>query len=140
MRTVQFLQKKHPIALITKLFSLVLAISLLLPTFGAAAATDIEGVWELVDPPFGSYNGPFRLELFDGQDYGSMVCNQYFGGYKVYGSNEIKFSYQGQTKLYCPGIQDEGSYQQILESTTNYELNGDSLILNGYYGTLVFER
>ncbi|NES24669.1 MAG: META domain-containing protein [Symploca sp. SIO3E6] len=143
-KTIQFFQKKHWIALSTWIASLTLAISLLLPTSASAAAPyGPEGNWQLID-------SPITLELFDGQDYGRMYCNSYFGSYQfpqdigISSScgelTPIRFTEQASTEVGCEGNQKEYEYLQALNSVQAYEVCDDTLLLLSYPEPLFFEK
>jgi len=139
----QIFQRKGWMSLITKAFALILGITLTLPTFAATAAPLPEGTWQLVNPPY----GPFELNLHDGSDYGTMICNSHFGSYKaVPGKPCVKMYYpinfgpQASTKVGCKGNDLESRYSVQLQSVDNYSVCQDHLILSGKYGSLEYTR
>lgn len=144
MKTIQFFNKKGWGILFAQVLSLVLVISLALPTFAAnAVAVGLDGIWMTDDYP----SGPIILELFDGNDTGYMYCNQYFGDYATVKAEEncgaqlpISFARQASTKVGCQENDFETEYLQSLETTEIYEICDDVLTLSGSYNTLKFFR
>lgn len=146
MQKNQIFQKKHWIALITKVFALILGITLTLPTFAATAAPlEIEGTWELVSQAPGPI--PFELTLHDGHDYGGMLCNYHFGNYydvlqgaPCSGLLPIRFAPQSSTKGVCPENKLESEYLEQLQSVGAYEVCQDQLTLYDRYGILQYVK
>jgi|GEM_PF-6039972 len=143
MKMIPFFQRKHWVALIARVFSLVLVIGLALPTFAAnAAAPGPEGHWQLID-------SPITIELFDGQDFGRMYCNSYFGGYLTPRDAPpsdcgrpapIRFTPQASTKVGCRENPLEAQYLRSLEGARAYEVCDDMLTLATFPAPLQFHR
>ncbi len=146
----QIFQKKHWMTLISKVFSLILGITLILPTFAATAApSEINGTWKLRNQ-----DGEYRplLVLRDGKDFGVMACNQYSGNYEEFGNDEasqsapcsrkvpIHFSSQGSTEIGCAENGLESEYLQTLQSVNSYQSCYDALRLNGELGVLQYVK
>lgn len=140
MKMSPFFQKKHWGVLFAQVFSLVLVISLALPTFAAnAQIPGPEGSWQQI-------NLPITLELFDGSDNGNMYCNFYAGSYSTLKGGDncgaplpISFSTQASTKVGCAENPSESGYLQSLEGTEAYRVCDDMLTLYGP-DTLQFAR
>jgi heat shock protein HslJ len=62
--------------------------------------------------------------------HGNGGCNSINGGVELTEMNRIKFSRMASTMMACPHMEDEREFLQILESADNYNLTGDTLILN----------
>jgi len=130
--------------LITKVFSLILGITLMLPTFCATAAPSaIDGTWQLVNPDIGSR--PFELVLNDGHNSGTMACNSYFGnyqaepGYPCSGRFSIHFDSQASTEVACAENGLESKYLKVLQFAYGYKVCQDKLTLYGL-GTLQYAK
>ncbi len=79
-------------------------------------------------------NSPKEAFLFinaDGKSvYGNAGCNSVNGGVELTEMNRIKFSKMASTMMACPNLEDEREFLQMLETVDNYNLWGDTLILN----------
>ncbi|MDJ0677830.1 MAG: META domain-containing protein [Calothrix sp. MO_167.B42] len=152
MQKNQISQNKRWMALITKVFALILGITLTLPTFAATAALSaIDGSWELRNQD-GAFTKPPLLVLRDGRDFGVMPCNQYFGNYEEPSNDEasgsapcsqkfpIKFFPQRSTEIGCAENELESKYLQILESVNSYQSCYNGLRLNGELGVLQYAK
>ncbi len=63
---------------------------------------------------------------------GSSGCNHYFGRYDLSGQNNITFTSLGSTVMYCTNprvMTQEVTYTRLLQNTTTYTMNADSLSL-----------
>lgn len=136
--------KQHWGVWCARVISLVLVISLALPTYAALAIrTELEGEWQLED-------SPITLDLSDlstGSDNGNMYCNTYKGSYitvrnqpQCGGTLPISFSPQESTKVGCEENPLESEYLQSLEYAEQYEVCGDVLTLEGPIKDLQFRR
>jgi len=140
----QIFQRKRWMALITKVFALILGITLTLPTFCATAAPSaIEESWQLVNPPYGQ----FDLNFYNGSDAGKMACNSYFGNYQAlpgvpcFGEYPITFGPQTITYAECAEVPLESKYLKQLQSVRDYKVCQDKLTLyTGYGETLQYTK
>lgn len=68
----------------------------------------------------------------DGQMSGSMGCNSFSGDYKVTG-DKIEFGSIVSTMMACdePRMSQESAAFQVLNGSTSFEINGDSLTISG---------
>ncbi|MBP0016009.1 MAG: META domain-containing protein [Cyanobacteria bacterium SBLK] len=141
MKSIPFFQKQNWFTAIARVLALVLTISLALPSFAAHAA-GLEGAWQLVD-------SPITLELSDGDNFGRMYCNSYFGSYEMpldvppgdcdYAS-PIRFGQQFTTYVGCAENQLESQYLLSLQSTQAYQICDDMLILQSFPEPLKYHK
>ncbi len=79
-------------------------------------------------------NSPKEAFLFinaDGKSvYGNAGCNSVHGGIEIGEMTRIKFSKMATTMMACPDMEVEREFLQMLESVDNYNLIGDTLVLN----------
>jgi len=147
----QIFQKKRWMTLITKVFALILGITLMLPTFCATAdPSPIDGTWKIVSPPeYIPFEIAFRYDSYEGHDYGKMACNSYDGTYVIeldpdehysfyshdyYQSGEIGFDPQKSTKVSCAENRLESRYLQELQLVRDYKISNDrQLTLSSRY-------
>lgn len=139
---IPFFQKKRWGVLFAQVFSLVLVISLALPTF-AANAGGLEGTWHLID------FGPSRitLELSNGEASGIMYCNryitQYAGGNPENCGSPSSIAFRpdiSTTQQGCGESQKESKFLQSLEATKSIAVCNDKLTLLTYSGNLEFYK
>ena len=144
MKMIPFFQKKPWGVLLAQVFSLVLVISLALPTLAASAAPSaLEGSWHLIDFD----RPPTTLDLFDGNDNGRMYCNSYAGGYFTEKDADncaepvpISFTPQATTYVGCDKYRQEIEYLESLEAAEEYAICDDTLVLFTPYKRLLFSR
>jgi heat shock protein HslJ len=91
--------------------------------------------WELVaiaeEPVAAAGQKPafFRLNLDNGRVLGFGGCNGFFGSVTSEGST-LTFSKVGATLMACQdGMETEKAFMSVLDSTTEYDLTGSTLIL-----------
>jgi heat shock protein HslJ len=79
-------------------------------------------------------NSPKEAFLFINADsksvYGNAGCNSVHGGIEIGEMNRIKFSKMAATMMACPDMEVEREFLQVLETADNYNLIGDTLVLN----------
>ncbi|MGE0018547.1 MAG: copper resistance protein NlpE N-terminal domain-containing protein [Draconibacterium sp.] len=79
-------------------------------------------------------NSPKEAFLFintDGKSiYGNAGCNSVHGGIEIGEMNRIKFLKMASTMMACPDMEAEREFLQVLETADNYNLIGDTLVLN----------
>ena len=79
-------------------------------------------------------NSPKEAFLFINSDgksaYGNAGCNSVRGGVEIGEMNRIKFSKMAATLMACPDMETEREFLQMLETVDNYNLWGDTLVLN----------
>ena len=75
---------------------------------------------------------PFiTLKIEGNRVLGNGGCNNFFGTYTLQPGNRIRFSQMASTMMMCIGnMEIESKMHQVLEMTDNYNVNGDTLILN----------
>ncbi len=61
--------------------------------------------------------------------HGNTSCNNFFGTFELHEKNKIKFSQIGMTKMACIGNNLETQFIRVLESTTAYKIDNDTLTL-----------
>ena len=66
----------------------------------------------------------------DNKVYGNAGCNGFFGVFKLEEGYRISFSELGATKMYCPNMNTETQFLEVLNTVDNYSLNGDTMTLN----------
>jgi heat shock protein HslJ len=80
------------------------------------------------------------LRFEDGQLRGTAGCNSYFGNYQLDGDS-ISVGTLGSTEMWCEGLMDqESAYLALLRDAETVTRQGESLILTGPTGRLVFAR
>lgn len=57
-------------------------------------------------------------------------CNSMMGSYELQSGNRIRFTQMAGTLMACPNMEVEDRFRKVLEMADNYNLNGDTLILN----------
>lgn len=60
---------------------------------------------------------------------GSSGCNSFFGTYTLIGTDHIKFTDVGSTKMACRDMEIEQKFFKALEKANSYMVNGDTLLL-----------
>ena len=71
--------------------------------------------------------------LFKKEDHtisGNGGCNSFFGNYEIKEQGRITFTQIGATEMACDNMEVEMQLFQVLNSTDNYYLQGDTLVLN----------
>lgn len=100
---------------------------------GKNNATLSEGKWHLVRMM--NHDLKITAEQFvftfaaDGTFAGTGACNQISAKYTTGEKGVLTFSNLAATKMMCPDIELENSFNQILEGTTHYEIDGQMLML-----------
>ena len=97
-------------------------------------AKPLEGtVWHLVQIEGVDKQLPddsFNIILEEGALGGRGACNSLLGQYALEGKSGLRFSTLGSTKMLCPQNEElEMALLGILEVTTNYDIDYDSLML-----------
>jgi heat shock protein HslJ len=100
---------------------------------GKNNATLTEGQWHVVrmmnhDLKITAEQFTFTF-LADGVFAGTGGCNQINAQYTKGEKGELTFSNLVSTKMMCPDIELESTFNQILEGTTHYEMDGEMLML-----------
>lgn len=62
--------------------------------------------------------------------FGNAGCNRFFGTFELKEGGQISFSQMGATKMYCPNMETEKQFLQILSKADNYSLDGETMTLN----------
>ena len=70
------------------------------------------------------------LKIKDNQVIGNGGCNSLNGTYSLSEGSHIKFSRMVSTRMACPGMETEQQLLNALESTENYFINSDTLLLH----------
>lgn len=60
--------------------------------------------------------------------FGCGACNRFFGTYFA-GSDTLSLRVVGRTQMFCPGLDDENRFLQLLDSTCSYLIDADTLYL-----------
>ena len=97
-------------------------------------AKPLEGtVWHLVQIEGADKQLPvdsFNIILSDGALGGRGACNSLLGQYTLEGKSGLRFATLGSTKMLCPQNEDlELALIGVLEATTHYDIDYDSLML-----------
>ena len=97
-------------------------------------AKPLEGtVWHLVQIEGADKQLPvdtFNIILEEGSLGGRGACNSLLGQYVLEGKSGLRFSALGSTKMLCPQNEDlELALIGVLEATTHYDIDYDSLML-----------
>jgi len=72
---------------------------------------------------------------------GQAGCNRFRGRFTLAANDQLTFSPLMATKMACPRLQVETRYLNALETTTRYQLEGDTLrLLGAPAGTQVVAR
>jgi len=66
----------------------------------------------------------------DSMVLGHGGCNSFRGKYEVKEGNRISFSGLASTMMACPDMQNETEFMKAVESSDNYVITGNSLVLN----------
>ncbi len=61
---------------------------------------------------------------------GHAGCNSFMGSYEIKPNNRISFSKIAGTMMACTNMETEAAFKSVLEMADNYNLTGDTLILN----------
>lgn len=71
--------------------------------------------------------------------FGCGACNRFFETYTA-GPDTLSLRVAGRTQMFCPGLDDEARFLQMLDGTRSYPIDADALYLyNGnYLETAVF--
>lgn len=77
----------------------------------------------------GGKEAHMRLDA-NGNVHGNFSCNGFAGGYKVEEGYRISFTQMASTMMMCLNMDTERKFSEVLTMTDNYNLNGDTLILN----------
>ena len=72
-----------------------------------------------------------KLNSADGNFSAYAGCNSMFGSYAMPSSNTISFSSIGATRMACPNMTTETDFMRMLESTTRYVLEKETLTFYG---------
>lgn len=70
------------------------------------------------------------LKAENNQVHGSGGCNSFNGSYELKEGNRILFSKITSTLMACENMETEQEFYKVLETADNYNLVGDTLILN----------
>lgn len=62
--------------------------------------------------------------------HGNFGCNTFNGTYELKSGNRISFSQMASTMMMCPNMEIEQQFNEVLQQVDNYNLNGDTLVLN----------
>ncbi len=57
-------------------------------------------------------------------------CNTLFGAFQLGETTKIAFSNVGATKMYCPNMEIENQFIQLLENTAQLKINQNTLIFS----------
>lgn len=71
----------------------------------------------------------FILKEADARMTGNGGCNTIAGVHRIEGQNRIKFSNLISTKMFCPGMNVETDFLNMLQTVDIFDLEGDTLIL-----------
>ena len=66
----------------------------------------------------------------DNMVFGHGGCNSFRGKYELKEGNRISFSGLASTMMACPDMQNETEFMKAVESSDNYVITGNSLVLN----------
>lgn len=72
-----------------------------------------------------------KMNSTDGKFSAYAGCNSMFGSYAMPSSNTISFSSIGATRMACPNMSTENDFMRMLESTTRYVLEKETLKFYG---------
>ena len=70
------------------------------------------------------------LKMEGNRVHGNLGCNSFNGTYELKPGNRIKFSQMASTMMMCMNMETETKFNEILQQADNYNLNGDTLVLN----------
>lgn len=71
----------------------------------------------------------FILKEADSRVTGNGGCNTIAGTHRIAGQNHINLSKLITTKMFCPGMNIETEFLNMLQTADNFDLAGDTLIL-----------
>lgn len=89
--------------------------------------------WQLVQ-----LNGravPVEGDLFtvvfgeDGRLSGLGACNRLMGSYETTETGGLTVGQMASTRMFCPGLDQEQAFSDVLSGATHYEVDGDMLML-----------
>lgn len=85
--------------------------------------------WILVGQDADSDSYTLNFDAAKGEIYGRGACNNYFGGYKTEGKNEIDLEPRGMTRMACPGDNEEQKFIDMLNEADEFHIDKDKLVL-----------
>jgi heat shock protein HslJ len=83
----------------------------------------------MLTPPVGER--PVTIEFQEGRAAGNATCNRFTGGYTA-NDSALSFGPAASTRMLCPGDDlnaQEFAFFQVLQLTSNYTIEGDTLTL-----------
>jgi len=78
--------------------------------------------------------------IFKNKDYrinGNGGCNNFFGSYKLEGSEKIVISKMGSTRMACANLKTEEEFLSALQSANTYEVSSSMLALKNADGKII---
>ena len=71
----------------------------------------------------------FNIRLENGRMSGTGACNQLMGDYTLAPKYGLKFINMASTRMMCPNMADETAFCIVLDETTHYDIDYDTLML-----------
>lgn len=71
----------------------------------------------------------FNIRLENGRMSGTGACNQLMGDYTLAPKYGLKFGNMASTRMMCPNMADETAFCIVLDETTHYDIDYDTLML-----------
>lgn len=65
----------------------------------------------------------------EGEVTGMGACNILMGNYKLLDNRKIEMGHIASTRRFCPDMERETEFLEVLQTTTSYEIDGDLLLL-----------
>ncbi|MFB9055484.1 copper resistance protein NlpE N-terminal domain-containing protein [Mariniflexile ostreae] len=62
--------------------------------------------------------------------FGNTGCNNFNGNYTIENENQVTLSQVATTMMSCPDMSIEKAFMEVLNTTDNYSLNGNTMTLN----------
>lgn len=78
---------------------------------------------------------PIEAERFhvtftpEGELTGIGACNILMGNYTLLDNRKIELGHIASTRRFCPDMERETQFLEVLQNTTSYEIDGDILLL-----------
>jgi D-alanyl-D-alanine carboxypeptidase len=92
---------------------------------------NLTGINGIMPDTTGSRPAYLILNRSEGRAQGSGHCNRFTGSFTTDGISTIRFGGLLSTKMACSGLEAESAFFGILEKTTGFRLEGDTLVLLG---------
>lgn len=77
---------------------------------------------------------PFLEFTEEGEVFGNAGCNNINGRYTVKEDQAIEFAQMATTQMACPNLELEGEFLKALGEVSQYEIQGQTLVLNNKDG------